>query len=203
MTGRGVLALVLQAGFLTVAFVGRTIKHHRLTGDAGFRWQRHDPIARLSGVLFAASLVTGTVGVGLAAMSATTLWNVLDGGGALTVGIVLFLAGCVVTLVSQSAMGASWRIGVDPGERTELVTDGPFGVARNPIFSGMIAAAVGLAMIAPTVLTFLAVVLLVVAVELQVRRVEEPYLHATPGWDAYARRVGRFVPRVGRIDVGE
>jgi len=44
------------------------------------------------------------------------------------------------------------------------------------------------------------VVMLVVAVCVQVRRVEEPYLRdAMPGWSTYAQQVGRFVPRVGRI----
>lgn len=38
------------------------------------------------------------------------------------------------------------------------------------------------------------------AVELQVRSVEEPYLQSSmPGWRQYAAKVGRFVPRLGRI----
>jgi protein-S-isoprenylcysteine O-methyltransferase Ste14 len=48
------------------------------------------------------------------------------------------------------------------------------------------------------VLGFLA---LVVALELQVRIVEEPYLRQAHGatYDDYARRVGRFLPGVGRL----
>ena len=73
----------------------------------------------------------------------------------------------------------------------------PFGWARNPIFTGMVIAAVGLSLMAPTMLTLVALLLLVVAVEVQVRSVEEPYLRtAMPDWGAYARRVGRFVPRL-------
>ena len=112
----------------------------------------------------------------------------------------LVAAGCGVTLSAQSAMGASWRIGVDPTERTVMVVDRPFGWARNPIFTGMVTAAAGLALLAPTVLTIAAVVLLVAAVEIQVRSVEEPYLRvAMPDWQSYASRVGRFVPGLGRI----
>jgi protein-S-isoprenylcysteine O-methyltransferase Ste14 len=42
---------------------------------------------------------------------------------------------------------------------------------------------------------------LVVALELQVRVVEEPYLLRTHGarYADYARRVGRFAPGVGRL----
>ena len=200
MNGRGVLALVLQLGFLTVAFAGRTIVHRRRTGDSGFRWQRHDRTARASGAVFAAAVVVGTVGVSLAAFSVTELWDALDGTAVLVVGVVVFAAGCVLTFVAQSAMGTSWRIGVDPTERTELVTGGPFGWARNPIFTGMVTAALGLMLMAPNALTLAAVIGLIVAVEVQVRSVEEPYLStAMPGWVTYARRVGRFVPRLGRI----
>ena len=103
---------------------------------------------------------------------------------------------------AQSAMGASWRIGVDPSERTRLVTSGLFGWARNPIFTGMVTAAAGLALLAPTLLTAVSVVMLVAAVGIQVRRVEEPYLRqAMPDWPTYAQRVGRFVPWLGRIDL--
>lgn len=68
------------------------------------------------------------------------------------------------------------------------------------VFTGMVTAAAGLALLAPTPLTAVSVVMLVVAVRVQVRRVEEPYLRAAmPGWPSYAQRVGRFVPRLGRI----
>ena len=197
---RALLALVLQLAFLAVAFGWRTIVHRRRTGDSGFRWQRHDRVARVSGALFAAALVIGTAGVTLLAFSVTELWAPLTGTGAFVAGLTLFSAGCVVTLAAQSAMGASWRIGVDPSERTGLVTDGLFGWARNPIFTGMVIAAAGLALLAPTLLTAASVVMLVVAVRVQVRRVEEPYLReAMSGWPSYAQRVGRFVPRLGRL----
>ena len=174
--------------------------HRRRTGDSGFRWQRHDRVARISGALFAAAIVVGTIGVTLAAFSVTELWGPLATIGGFVVGLVLFLAGCIVTLVAQSEMGSSWRIGVDPSERTGLVKNGLFGWARNPIFTGMVTAAAGLALLAPTLLTAVSVVMLVVAVRVQVRRVEEPYLRdAMPGWPMYARRVGRFVPWLGRI----
>jgi protein-S-isoprenylcysteine O-methyltransferase Ste14 len=200
VNGRGVLALVLQVGFLAAAFAGRMILHRRRTGDWGFRWQRHDRVARVSGTLFAAALVIGTVGVALVAFSVTPPWGALDGVGVLVAGLAVFSVGCVLTLVAQSAMRRSWRIGVDPTERTALSVDGPFGWARNPIFTGMVTAAVGLALLAPTVLTIAAVFMLWVAVEIQVRSVEEPYLRvAMPDWLGYARRVGRFVPRLGRI----
>lgn len=200
VNGRGLVALVLQVGFLAFALVGRMVLHRRRAGDWGFRWQRHDRVARISGALFAAAIVVGTVGVALVAFSVTPVWGAFDSAGVLAAGLVVFAAGCGMTLWAQSAMGTSWRIGVDPTERTAMVVDGPFGWARNPIFTGMVTAALGLALLAPTVLTIAAVVMLVAAVEIQVRSVEEPYLRvAMPDWQNYANRVGRFVPGLGRI----
>ncbi|MEZ5220363.1 MAG: isoprenylcysteine carboxylmethyltransferase family protein [Ilumatobacteraceae bacterium] len=197
---RALLAVVLHLAYLVAAFGWRTMVHRRRTGDSGFRWQRHDRVARVSGALFAAAIVAGTIGVTLAAFSVIELWEPLAATWAFVAGLVLFAAGCALTLAAQSAMGASWRIGVDPTERTGLVTSGLFGWVRNPIFTGMVTAAAGLGLLAPTVLTAVSVVILVIAVCVQVRHVEEPYLRdAMPGWSTYAQQVGRFVPRVGRI----
>lgn len=45
------------------------------------------------------------------------------------------MVGIAATLYAQIAMGNSWRIGVDPTERTTLVTNGPFALVRNPTFA--------------------------------------------------------------------
>jgi protein-S-isoprenylcysteine O-methyltransferase Ste14 len=65
-------------------------------------------------------------------------------------GNALALLGIAATLYAQLAMGTSWRIGVDPEERTALVTDGPFALVRNPIFSAMLPTALGLALLVPS-----------------------------------------------------
>jgi protein-S-isoprenylcysteine O-methyltransferase Ste14 len=116
-------------------------------------------------------------------------------------GCALAVLGFLAVLAAQTGMGSSWRIGVDPAERTSLVTSGAFALVRNPIFTAMAAAVLGLVLLVPTVVMAAALASLVVAVELQVRVVEEPYLRRTHGADyaRYAARVGRFVPGVGRL----
>jgi protein-S-isoprenylcysteine O-methyltransferase Ste14 len=98
-------------------------------------------------------------------------------------------------------MGEAWRIGVDPGERTRLVTGGPFALVRNPIYAAMIPFFAGVALLVPNALTIAGAVLLVVALELQTRLVEEPYLRGVHGseYGDYAARVGRFLPGLGRL----
>jgi protein-S-isoprenylcysteine O-methyltransferase Ste14 len=116
-------------------------------------------------------------------------------------GAALAILGIAVTVLAQFAMGDSWRIGVDSAERTALVTDGPFALVRNPIYAGMIPAFAGVALLAPNVVTIAGAILLVVALELQTRLVEEPYLARIHGerYVAYAARAGRFLPGIGRL----
>ena len=60
---------------------------------------------------------------------------------------------------------------------------------------------IGLALVVPNALSVGMVVAVVVAHQIQVRLVEEPYLLATHGeaYRAYAARTGRFVPFLGRL----
>ncbi|MEU7818666.1 methyltransferase [Pseudonocardia sp. NPDC049154] len=81
------------------------------------------------------------------------------------------------------------------------MTAGVFAQVRNRSSPGMIAALWGLWALAPAWPGLVAAVAMIVAVELQVRRVEEPYLLATHGaaYRADAATVGRLVPGVGRL----
>jgi protein-S-isoprenylcysteine O-methyltransferase Ste14 len=101
-------------------------------------------------------------------------------------------------LLSQSAMGASRRVGVDEGETTALVTGGPFRLVRNPIFTAMATTSIGWTLLVPSSFSLAA---LITAIELQVRVVEEPYLIRTHGSDhrTHASITGRFVPALGRL----
>ena len=127
--------------------------------------------------------------------------SAFDRRAAHIVGAILAVTGIAATLAAQIAMGTSWRIGVDEDERTELVTHGPFALVRNPIFSAMIPTALGLTLLVPSVVAIIGLLGLIVALELQVRRIEEPYLLRTHGavYADYAARVGRFMPAVGRL----
>ncbi len=193
-------ALVLYAAGLLAAFGLRTVWQLRRTGRSGWVGvSRHGgPAAWVGAALFGAALLAGLFGVLAPAVGAVQV--VSAGPGPAGVGLALTVAGLVVVLVSQAQMGVSWRIGVDPGERTSLVTGGVFGWTRNPVFTGMVMVQVGVAFMVPSWWSVVAVLLLVAAVQLQVRVVEEPYLRRVHGrvYRGYAARVGRFVPGLGR-----
>jgi protein-S-isoprenylcysteine O-methyltransferase Ste14 len=194
------LALVLYVVAVVVLFLVRSLVQHRRTGSTGFTGISGTPADAgwWGGVLFVVALVAGLAAPLLAVLDVTPV----DPPAALqTVGLAVALAGFAATLAAQTGMGASWRIGVDPAETTDLVTGGVFAHVRNPVFTAMVVAQAGVSLAVPTWLSVAALAALVVAVHLQVRFVEEPYLLATHGatYAAYAARTGRFVPGVGRL----
>ena len=127
--------------------------------------------------------------------------RVLHGDWLAGLGLALSLAGLVGVLWSQSSMGDSLRIGVDPAERTALVTAGPFRWVRNPIYSAMLVYGAGVALLVPNFVSLSAFAAFAIGVDLHVRLVEEPYLKATHGssYAGYAARVGRFAPGIGKL----
>jgi protein-S-isoprenylcysteine O-methyltransferase Ste14 len=201
---RAWLAIGLEAVFFGLAFGWRSWVQWRRTGSTGFiRPRRGAGAAELAGsggfvvalVLLVAAPVADLAGLPRVALLDTT-WAVIAG-------VIVGVCGIGLTLVSQLAMGESWRIGVDASDRTELVTGGVFGSVRNPIFTAMVVATVGLVFLVPNLVSVAALVVLVAALEVQVRLVEEPYLRVVHGdvYDSYAATVGRFVPHVGLAPV--
>lgn len=193
-----VFALAIYAAWLFAAFGVRTALHWRKTGDSGWRGLsgRFGSAEWLAGVLFVVALVVGVLGPTL------VLWGHKEIARSSVVGIVgsaLALFGVGLTVAAQLSMRDSWRIGVDSSERTELRTTGLFGAVRNPIFSAMALTATGLMLMVPTVVSLVGLFALFVALQLQVRVVEEPYLLRTHGefYEKYCRSAGRFVPRIG------
>ncbi|HET9140019.1 isoprenylcysteine carboxylmethyltransferase family protein [Actinophytocola sp.] len=188
---------------LGIATVGglRTYLHYRETGDTGHRLRpTFGTVEWWAWLLMAAALLLGALAPLLAATHVTRPIALFDHPAIAVAGLVLALAGFAGVLTAQQAMGASWRVGVDPTERTELVTDGPFARVRNPIFSAMITATVGLTAMVPSWPQLLGLACLIAGIQIQVRAVEEPYLTRTQGsaYTAYTHRAGRFLPRIGR-----
>jgi protein-S-isoprenylcysteine O-methyltransferase Ste14 len=195
-------ALALYVVYLGVGFGLRTWLQWRRTGDTGWRGisGRFGSPEWWAGVLFTAALVAGVLGPVTALLRLDPV-PVLTGSAVQVVGVVSATVGVLATFATQLAMGTSWRIGVDETERTDLVTTGPFALVRNPIFTAMAATGLGLALMVPNLVALLGFVLLLVALQLQVRVVEEPYLLRTHGtaYAAYAATVGRFIPGLGRL----
>ncbi|HWS34313.1 MAG TPA: isoprenylcysteine carboxylmethyltransferase family protein [Actinoplanes sp.] len=196
----GALALNLTA--LALAFGWRSLAQWRATGDTGLRLDAGPPgtLRWWAKLLFVAALALGVAGPA-AGVAGLPPIGALDHRWLQITGLGIAVLGIAAVLAAQLDMGASWRIGVDPSEHTTLVTCGTFAVSRNPIFTAMAFTSTGLTLLAPNPLAVLATATLIAALQLQVRRVEEPYLIHTHGtaYTTYASRAGRFLPGVGRL----
>jgi protein-S-isoprenylcysteine O-methyltransferase Ste14 len=196
-----VAAIVLYSVSLAITFGVRVAIQVRRTGSTGLHGLPPDagPLEWIAGGMFIAGLLMGGAAPVLALLGVLEPIPALDGPVGHAVGLVLAIGGIALTFGAQLAMGDSWRVGVDPEERTELVTDGPFRFVRNPIYSAMLPTILGLVLMVPSALAIAGLLVLFAGLEMQVRLVEEPYLVRTHGdeYARYAQKVGRFVPGLG------
>lgn len=196
------IALVLYGVFGMLGFGWRSWLQYRRTGSMGFRGLGGGgSLGRLAGVGFVAALVIAVSAPILQEVHVVRPFGMFAAVWVQTIGVVVATAGIAATVYAQLDMGDSWRIGVDDNETTTLVHTGVFGRIRNPIYTAMCTFGVGMALVTPNAVACAALVLLFVAIELQVRCVEEPYLLRTHGdaYRAYVTTVGRFVPGVGLL----
>ncbi|MCW0215596.1 MAG: TMEM165/GDT1 family protein [Pseudonocardia sp.] len=113
---------------------------------------------------------------------------VVVGAGVALLGVALLLASIAqVSTLEQTR-----------GSRASLVTSGLYSRVRNPSLTAMVLATAGTLVMVPTALGVLATVLIVVAVQIQVRGVREPGMSRAFGeeYATYVARTGRFLPKV-------
>jgi len=199
------VALIGILAFLLIAFVWRPWLQARRHGTSGivlFQSRRRRQLAgdSLAVVWFALLL-------GQAAMVAAwpdwlarrALWTDPGHDGLGLIGAALMLVGLVLMVTAQLGLGASWRIGIEEGAQPGLVTDGLYRYSRNPIYLAFFIAMLGYTLLIATVLSLALLVGTYFGTRHQIAA-EEEYLERTYGeaYRAYARRVGRFVPGIGR-----
>lgn len=105
------------------------------------------------------------------------------------------LGGTALAVASGARLGDSLTPRVQPPQGASLRTDGPYAVARHPLYAGLLAAATGAAVLRrrPEPLVALAALSAVLHVK---AGAEEGALRARfgPQYDAYAARTPRLVP---------
>lgn len=99
-------------------------------------------------------------------------------------------------LVVFGALLRSWSAGVIRKTRA-LATDGPYALARHPLYLGSLCIAVGLLLIINEPVNFFVLALLILLVYLPKIRAEEQHLAGLfhGAWEDYKRRTGAFFPK--------
>jgi len=114
-------------------------------------------------------------------------------------GLLLIVAGYVGTLACYTAMGDTWRIGINREEKNALVTRGPYRFVRHPIYLFQVVILAGVCFLLPALLSFtiLGIHLLCVLIK---AADEESYLVGIHGeeYGKYLSRTGRLFPKLTR-----
>jgi protein-S-isoprenylcysteine O-methyltransferase Ste14 len=112
-------------------------------------------------------------------------------------GLALVLAGYAATLWCYAVMGDAWRMGINKKEKNSLVTQGPYRAVRHPIYLFQIVMLTGVALLLPTAVSLVALILHSVCVLIKAID-EEVYLRGVHGqqYDDYLSRTGRLFPRM-------
>ncbi len=120
-------------------------------------------------------------------------------------GWVLFtaiLAGFVFCWWARLHLGSLWSLSVARKEGQRIVRDGPYGLVRHPIYTGLILAAAALALETGSVVAMAGAVLVTVGLGRKAR-LEESFLREELGadaYDGYRREVPMLIPFLKRGD---
>ena len=112
-------------------------------------------------------------------------------------GLALAAMSFIATIFCWRQMGRSWRMGIDPGERTPLITSGAFAILRHPIYALSQTMMAGTIIALPTPLLILIATLHIFLLHWEARR-EERHMIRLHGdvYQQYRQRVGGFIPKV-------
>ena len=114
-------------------------------------------------------------------------------------GLALVVLGYAGTLWCYVAMGATWRIGINTKEKTILVSHGPYRWVRHPIYGLQVVMLAGAALLLPTVLSFVILLMHYLCALIKAGD-EEKYLTGVHGeaYREYLSRTGGLFPRLMR-----
>lgn len=195
MDSKSLVVLILFLLYL-VLFVLKAYVQFRNTGSNPFVLARggkkrpHEWLERILFVFFVfaiAAVVFETVAGSLVGKFYSLPALEWAGAAVTAGGIGLFLA-------AMFSMKDSWRIGIDAGKKTRLVTSGIYSVSRNPAFTGMALMFAGLFLAYPDWITLVLLVFEITVIHLHILN-EEKNLEKTLGkpYLQYKKKIPRYM----------
>ena len=112
-------------------------------------------------------------------------------------GAVLTVAGLLFAIWAREHLGRNWSRSVTVKQDHELITSGPYGVVRHPIYTGILTGFLGSVIAEGQVRSLIAFLLVSIALYAKLR-LEEQWMRSHFGdtYGAYAQRVAALVPFV-------
>jgi protein-S-isoprenylcysteine O-methyltransferase Ste14 len=113
----------------------------------------------------------------------------------LWLGSLITVIGLLFTVWARVHIGRNWSGMVTVKDNHELITSGPYGIVRHPIYTGLLIAFIGSAVVRDEIRGVMAVVLVFAALWRKLR-LEERWMHELFGdqYLAYCQRVPALVP---------
>ena len=110
-------------------------------------------------------------------------------------GLAVTIAGCAFAVWARLTLGGNWSGQATVKEGHELVTTGPYALARHPIYTGLVTAAVGTSIAVGEVRSILGLVLIVLAFIIKMSQEEHLMMQTFPeGYSRYRQRVKALIP---------
>ena len=112
------------------------------------------------------------------------------------IALAIAIGAFVATWICWKKMGTSWRMGIDPNDKTQLIVAGPYARLRHPIYALSSLLMICTMLILPSPVMLAVGIIHLSLLQWEARR-EEQYLIALhgPSYAQYAARTGRFLPR--------
>jgi len=113
-----------------------------------------------------------------------------------TVGVLLIAAGLGFSVWARRHLGRNWSSQVVVKADHALVRSGPYSRLRHPIYTGLLLAFLGTAVIIGEVRGFLAFVLLLISFAIKSRAEEARMRETFPEYEGYRRETSAIIPYV-------
>lgn len=113
------------------------------------------------------------------------------------VGAAVTVAGVAFAIWARLSIGRNWSGVVTVKEEHELIRRGPYAWIRHPIYTGLIAAMIGTALVIDRWACVLATFILATSFVFK-SRIEEQFMRRTfgPDYEEYCGHTGAFLPRI-------
>jgi protein-S-isoprenylcysteine O-methyltransferase Ste14 len=112
-------------------------------------------------------------------------------------GLGLTVSGLLFAIWARAHLGKNWSRSVTIKQGHELITSGPYGLVRHPIYTGLLVAFIGTTIAIGELRALIAIVILFVALWIKLR-LEEQWMQTQFGetYANYSRHVAALVPFV-------